>query len=197
MDEGSPFAEIAGPSFEISTPIVSFAYRDIVVGTDGGWREGDELPFEIRAERQMVRLAGVEAPRVRGDSEPIAKHGLQREGVDLETGPARLQGPTPFQDGFLCGAGIGPYAAVPLVFAGVEAWERAAPRDGFVLHEQPEGGWILGRIGGQVFRLSYANQSQQYLFDDGVAEVRMSGWTHVVLGLRRGRTARRALMISS
>jgi hypothetical protein len=76
----------------------------------------------------------------------------------------------------------------PRIFGSVEAWQDAAPRDGFVMHEQPEGGWIKARLGGAVYQLNYVNQTQQYVFDDGVVEARLSGWDHQVIDLRLRRT---------
>jgi len=78
----------------------------------------------------------------------------------------------------------GPQHAKPAFHGSVESWARAAPRDGFVLREKPEGGWIRGRIGGRVYQLTYVRQMQQYLFDDGAVEARLSGWGHQVIGLR-------------
>ena len=78
----------------------------------------------------------------------------------------------------------GPYLVKPSFHRTVESWERAAPRDGFVVHEQPEGGWIRARIGGAVYQLTYANQTQQYLFDDGTVEAVLTGWGHTIVSVR-------------
>ncbi len=78
----------------------------------------------------------------------------------------------------------GPYLVKPSFYRTVESWERAAPRDGFVVHEQPEGGWIRARIGGAVYQLTYANQTQQYLFDDGTVEAVLTGWGHTIVSVR-------------
>jgi putative selenate reductase len=78
----------------------------------------------------------------------------------------------------------GPYVAKPSFHRTVESWERAAPRDGFVIHEQPEGGWIRARVNGVVYQLTYAKQTQQYSFDDGVAEALLTGWGHTIVTVR-------------
>ncbi|MFQ5806569.1 MAG: glutamate synthase [Phycisphaerae bacterium] len=78
----------------------------------------------------------------------------------------------------------GPHVAKPSFHGSVETWARAAPRDGFVLKEMPEGGWIRGRVKGRLYQLTYVRQTQQYLYDDGVVEARLSGWGHHAIGLR-------------
>lgn len=78
----------------------------------------------------------------------------------------------------------GPYAKKPSFHRTVESWEHAAPRDGFVIHEQPEGGWIRGRLNGTVYQLAYARQTQQYVFDDGTVEAVLTGWGHTVVSVR-------------
>ena len=78
----------------------------------------------------------------------------------------------------------GPQQAKPSFYRTVESWERAAPRDGFVLHQQPEGGWIRGRIDGRIYQLTYVNQTQQYIYDDGTVEAVLTGWGHNFISVR-------------
>jgi ferredoxin len=78
----------------------------------------------------------------------------------------------------------GPYVEKPSFHRTVESWECAAPRDGFVIHEQPEGGWIRARVAGTVYQLTYVKQTQQYLFDDGTIEALLTGWGHTIVSIR-------------
>ncbi len=78
----------------------------------------------------------------------------------------------------------GPYVEKPSFHRTVESWERAAPRDGFVVHEQPEGGWIRARLADAVYQLSYVKQTQQYSFDDGVVAAVLTGWGHTIVSIR-------------
>ncbi len=78
----------------------------------------------------------------------------------------------------------GPYIEKPNFFGSVESWEQAAPRDGFVVHEQPEGGWIRARIDGAVYQLTFVRQTQQYIFDDGTIEALLTGWGHTIVSIR-------------
>jgi putative selenate reductase len=77
-----------------------------------------------------------------------------------------------------------PHLAKPSFYRTVESWERAAPRDGFVVHEQPEGGWIRARINGAIYQLTYVKQTQQFLFDDGTVEAVLTGWGHTIVSVR-------------
>jgi len=65
-----------------------------------------------------------------------------------------------------------------------ESWRQTAPRDGYVVHEQPEGGWIRARLAGKEYQLTYVRQTQQYVFDDGMVEAVLSGWGHGVVSAR-------------
>ncbi|MBU0616320.1 MAG: 4Fe-4S dicluster domain-containing protein [Planctomycetes bacterium] len=78
----------------------------------------------------------------------------------------------------------GPYVEKPSFHRTVESWERAAPRDSFVIHEQPEGGWIRARLAGAVYQLTYGKQTQQYLFEDGTVEACLTGWGHTIVSIR-------------
>ena len=76
------------------------------------------------------------------------------------------------------------YIDKPSFFGSMESWQQAAPRDGFVVREQPEGGWIRGRIRGAVYQLTFVRQTQQYVYDDGVVEALLSGWGHQIISIR-------------
>lgn len=82
----------------------------------------------------------------------------------------------------------GPYADKPSFFGDVESWQRAAPRDGFVVKEQHEGGWIRGRLKRAEYQLAFVRQSQQYLYDDGVVAAFFSGWGHEAINVRLQKT---------
>lgn len=76
------------------------------------------------------------------------------------------------------------YIDKPSFFGSVESWRQAAPRDGFVVREQPEGGWIRGRVRGAVYQLTFVRQTQQFVYDDGVVEALLSGWGHQIISIR-------------
>ena len=68
----------------------------------------------------------------------------------------------------------------PRFYRSVEAWLADEPRDGYVVHEQPEGGWIRARLAGRLYQLSFVRLAQQYVFDDGTAEAVLTAWHEVV-----------------
>lgn len=68
----------------------------------------------------------------------------------------------------------GPYLKKPSFFGGVESWQRAAPRDGFVVGGAAGSRWIRGRIKGREYRLEANSGAGELLFDDGAVCVRAS-----------------------
>lgn len=60
----------------------------------------------------------------------------------------------------------GPYIKKPTFFGSVESWDRAAPRDGFVVHQDADGAWIRGRIQGKAFRLETEPTGAEHRFTD-------------------------------
>lgn len=85
----------------------------------------------------------------------------------------------------------GPYIEKPSFFGSLESWERAAPRDGFVVGRTTHGAWIRGRIKGQVYELhgvgmnaaggaedgttnGAAKAADEYLFEDGIVSLRFA-----------------------
>ncbi len=90
----------------------------------------------------------------------------------------------------------GPYIKKPSFFGSVESWERAAPRDGFIVGYDGDDPWIRGRILGREYRL--AHRQGVYVFADGVVEVtltRVEHRVHSVTNLSDGIGAHRVNML--
>lgn len=72
----------------------------------------------------------------------------------------------------------GPYIKKPGFYSSMESWEKAAPRDGFVVGTD----WIRGRIKGRTFELRLAGGQIQ--FADGTTTVTLSADQHEVIAAR-------------
>ncbi len=72
----------------------------------------------------------------------------------------------------------GPYIKKPAFYGSVESWQRAAPRDGFVVTRDA----ICGRIKGREYKVAF--EADDRLFRDGTVEVRVATDEHSVRGVR-------------
>jgi putative selenate reductase len=76
----------------------------------------------------------------------------------------------------------GPYIEKPSFFGTVESWQRAAPRDGFVIEHDGGGSSIRGRLRQHAYVLSATKHGDYALFD-GVIEVRFDAAGRPVNGV--------------
>lgn len=72
----------------------------------------------------------------------------------------------------------GPYIKKPSFFGSLASWQRAAPRDGFVLGRTDSRSWIRGRIKGRVYKLTWDATNGHCIFDDGRLALTLSVADH-------------------
>ena len=141
--------------FTYPAPVVSFDYRDLEVSPTGEVHRGEEHVFTNESEQQPAYFA--DHCNACGVCE------IRCEGGDPSSETLRN---------------------LPAFHRSIESWAEAAPHDGYVIHDQPEGGWIRARLNGRIYQLTYVRQTQQYVFDDGEAEALLTGWGHTPIQTR-------------
>lgn len=151
---GAPICPNAA-HFTYPAPRVSFDYCDLQITPDGAARNGAERVYTVEDQQSTAVFADF--------CDECGVCEIQR--LEGDPSPAMLE-------------------QLPRFHRSSEGWEADAPRDGYVLHDQPEGGWIRARIEGRIYQLTYVRQTQQYLFDDGIVEVLLTGWGHTVIQVR-------------
>jgi putative selenate reductase len=83
----------------------------------------------------------------------------------------------------------GPYIKKPSFFGSMESWQRARPRDGFVVSKNGGAVTIRGRIRGHDYLLRRESSGERFLFDAGAVTATFSQQNHSLLELRLvGRT---------
>ena len=154
VEDELPVCPNAAP-FTFTLPKVCFDYQDLEVEPDGAVRNGPEHTYAVENERPTAVFADFCDECGVCEIRPL-------EG---DPSPTMLE-------------------CLPRFHRTLESWDQDAPRDGYVIHDQPEGGWIRARIGGQIYQLIYVRQTQQYVFDDGAVEALLTGWGHTVIRAR-------------
>lgn len=68
----------------------------------------------------------------------------------------------------------GPYIQKPSVYGSIDSYERAAPRDGFIVGGDTRRGWIQGRIKGVEYRLEIDADAGECRFRDAAIDAAFS-----------------------
>ncbi len=78
----------------------------------------------------------------------------------------------------------GPYIQKPSIYGSMESYERAAPRDGFVVDGTTDKGWIQGRIKGTEYRLAIDTHTDECRYRDPAVEAIISASDHTLRQVR-------------
>ncbi len=150
-------------NFTYPTPVVAFEYRDVIV--EGAPSDGHGPP-QPPLGKVGIRWRFGEARRFEiTEKMQIACYAdFCNECGNCDT---------------FCPEYGGPYIKKPTFFGSVASWERAAPRDGFVLGRQDGRVYIQGRIRGTVYCLN-PQSTDGAIFDDGVLRVTIETPTQAV-----------------
>ena len=79
----------------------------------------------------------------------------------------------------------GPYIEKPSFFGSKESFERAAPRDGFLVERRDAGDAIIGRFKGRSYELSEADAGEAIEFRDADVTIRFSAADDQIVGVVR------------